>query len=233
MVTKVGLAAGRYSGTSRPDLKRTPQALHRVFGPIGPVRHCGVFSEAQWRHFRPGVSAGCFLIDGVVLWIGEGATRRRREDQSQGAARERLLLALPGTETSVEKIGGECVVVTEEEVSVAALLAAAAEGAVVFEGMKWRSSVEKDSSTKFDSHSSSAKSSYGTQSSLLQNCDSLKLRQLTLPLNCPSPPDTDELQLSTAVTADESPEFPPKPSKNASVIVSSALEKSSKSSTMK
>lgn len=50
--------------------------------------------------------------------------------------------------------------VTEDEVSVAALFADAAAGAVVFVGMKWRSSVEKDSSTKFDSHSSSAKSSY-------------------------------------------------------------------------
>uniref|UniRef100_A0A7N0V891 Uncharacterized protein n=1 Tax=Kalanchoe fedtschenkoi TaxID=63787 RepID=A0A7N0V891_KALFE len=51
--TKVGLEAGRYSGTSRPDLYRTPQALHSVFGPIGPVRHCGVLSVWQCRHFRP------------------------------------------------------------------------------------------------------------------------------------------------------------------------------------
>jgi hypothetical protein len=51
--TKVGLAAGLYSGTSRPDLYLTPQALHRVFGPIGPVRHCGVLSVSQCRHLRP------------------------------------------------------------------------------------------------------------------------------------------------------------------------------------
>lgn len=33
---KVGLQAGRYSGNNRPDLNRTPQALHRVFAPSGP-----------------------------------------------------------------------------------------------------------------------------------------------------------------------------------------------------
>lgn len=49
--TNVGLAAGRYSGTSLPDLYLTPQALHSVFGPIGPVLHCGVLYVAQWRHF--------------------------------------------------------------------------------------------------------------------------------------------------------------------------------------
>lgn len=107
----MGLAAGRYSGTSRPDLYRTPHALHNVFGPIGPVLHCGVFSEAQWRHFRPGVVsvASLFNFDGAVLGFVEGELerRRRREDQSQGAARDRLLRALPGTETSEGKIGGE------------------------------------------------------------------------------------------------------------------------------
>lgn len=155
----MGLAAGRYSGTSRPDLYRTPHALHSVFGPIGPVLHCGVFSDAQWRHFRPGVSVGSLFFDGAVLGFEEGETRRRREDQSHGGARERLLRALPGTETSDGKTGGgvEWVVMAEEEVSAAAVLAAAA---ALVAGMKWRSSVEKDSSTKFDSHSSSAKSSY-------------------------------------------------------------------------
>lgn len=49
--TKVGLAAGRYSGKSRPDLYRTPQALQRVFGPIGPALHCGVFVISQCKHF--------------------------------------------------------------------------------------------------------------------------------------------------------------------------------------
>lgn len=46
----------------------------------------------------------------------------RRDDQSQGAARERLLRALPGTEVSAGKAGGELVpvefVVAEEELSV-------------------------------------------------------------------------------------------------------------------
>ena len=49
--TKVGLAAGRYSGKRRPDLKRTPHALQRVFGPIGPSLHCGVFVTSQCIHF--------------------------------------------------------------------------------------------------------------------------------------------------------------------------------------
>lgn len=50
-VMKVGLAAGLYSGKSRPDRYRTPQALHRVFGPIGPSLHCGVFVTSQCEHF--------------------------------------------------------------------------------------------------------------------------------------------------------------------------------------
>lgn len=49
--TKVGLAAGRYSGKSRPDRYRTPHALQRVFGPIGPSLHCGVFVTSQCIHF--------------------------------------------------------------------------------------------------------------------------------------------------------------------------------------
>uniref|UniRef100_K4ADR8 Uncharacterized protein n=1 Tax=Setaria italica TaxID=4555 RepID=K4ADR8_SETIT len=42
---KVGLLMGRYSGKSRPDLNRTPHALHSVLGPAGPCRHCGVSSD--------------------------------------------------------------------------------------------------------------------------------------------------------------------------------------------
>lgn len=49
--TKVGLAAGRYSGKRRPDRYRTPQALHSVLGPIGPSLHCGVFVTSQCMHF--------------------------------------------------------------------------------------------------------------------------------------------------------------------------------------
>ena len=48
---KVGLAAGRYSGKSLPDLYRTPQALQRVFDPIGPALHCGVLVISQCIRF--------------------------------------------------------------------------------------------------------------------------------------------------------------------------------------
>lgn len=48
---KVGLAAGRYSGKRRPDLYRTPHALQRVFGPMGPSLHCGVLVTSQCMHF--------------------------------------------------------------------------------------------------------------------------------------------------------------------------------------
>lgn len=61
---KFGLPAGRYSGKSRPDLNRTPHALHKVLAPSGPARHCGVFWTRQWLQRRgccgqpdPGVSA--------------------------------------------------------------------------------------------------------------------------------------------------------------------------------
>lgn len=102
---------------------------------------------------------GSLFFDASILGVEEAETRRRREDQSHGAARERLLRALPGTETSVGNTdgGGEWVVMAEEEVSAETAVAA---GAVLVVGMKWRSSVENDSSTKFDNHSSSAKSSY-------------------------------------------------------------------------
>lgn len=140
---KVGLEAGRYSGTNLPDLYLTPHALHSVFGPKGPVRHCGVLSEAQCRHFRPGVSTLSRFFDGALVDLAVGVVRVvllaetlllsdddvagdksswRREDQSQGAARERLLRAFPGTEVSAGKAGGELapveIVVAEEELSV-------------------------------------------------------------------------------------------------------------------
>jgi len=55
----VGLAAGRYSGKSRPDLYRTPQALQSVFGPIGPALHCGVLVISQCMHFLTGSEPFC------------------------------------------------------------------------------------------------------------------------------------------------------------------------------
>lgn len=56
--TNVGLAAGRYSGNSRPDRYRTPQALQRVFGPNGPSLHSGVSVDWQWAHFLTSASRG-------------------------------------------------------------------------------------------------------------------------------------------------------------------------------
>lgn len=55
----VGLAAGRYSGKSRPDLYRTPHALQRVFGPIGPSLHWGVFVTWQCMHFLETIDSSC------------------------------------------------------------------------------------------------------------------------------------------------------------------------------
>lgn len=61
----------------------------------------------------------------------------------------------------------------------------------------------------------------------------MKLRPLRLPLNCPSPPETEELQLSTTVTVEESAEFPVILLKNASAITSSSLGITKRSSTEK
>lgn len=193
--TKVGLAAGRYSGTRRPDLYLTPQALQSVFGPNGPVLHCGVLSVAQWRHFLPSLLLllGTWWIllsfffqveDFTVLFFSEleiiipdsddddivsieesgvvvlGDTTSKREAQFPGAIRDRLLRALAGTGISGLNIVLE------------------AADARFGSGMNWWISesvpllipciicilcislLENDSSTKFDSHSSSAKSSY-------------------------------------------------------------------------
>ena len=51
-VENVGLQAGLYSGKSRPDLNRTPHALHSVFAPNGPILHWGVFWTPQWLQHR-------------------------------------------------------------------------------------------------------------------------------------------------------------------------------------
>eukprot|EP01018_Ginkgo_biloba_P020580 Gb_13386 [translate_table: standard] len=61
---KVGLKAGLYSGRSLPDLNLTPQALHRVLGPSGPVLHCGVFWTKQWLHLR-----ACEPSWAVLIWL--------------------------------------------------------------------------------------------------------------------------------------------------------------------
>lgn len=69
----MGLAAGRYSGRRRPDLKRTPHALQRVFGPIGPSRHCGVFVTSQCKHLL--TSIGCREVDFFVSLKSESHVR--------------------------------------------------------------------------------------------------------------------------------------------------------------
>lgn len=68
--TNVGLAAGLYSGTRRPDLCLTPHALQRVFGPSGPVLHCGVFSEAQCVHRRPTTTPASALVESLESSFG-------------------------------------------------------------------------------------------------------------------------------------------------------------------
>lgn len=196
--TNVGLAAGRYSGTSRPDLYLTPQALQSVFGPIGPVRHCGVLSVAQCKHFLPspfpssplsfffepqaftlflpcsgGGSGPVGIISGSDVDSG-GLSTRSREAQLHGAARDLLLRAFAGTAISGLNTGllGLAFVL---------LLVLVLPWLIRFvPGWNWRvsdewsdrafipdiscsfcrSSHENDSSTIFDSHSSSAKSSY-------------------------------------------------------------------------
>lgn len=60
-----------------------------------------------------------------------------------------------------------------------------------------------------------------------------KLRELMFPLKCPSPPETEELQLSTTVTVEESAEFPVILLKKASSMASSSLGISKRSSTLK
>lgn len=78
LLSKVGLAAGRYSGTNLPDLYLTPHALHNVFGPMGPILHCGVVSVPQCPHLlfegrraftfedqtRPVLLLLCFFLNG-------------------------------------------------------------------------------------------------------------------------------------------------------------------------
>ena len=165
---------------------------------MGPVRHCGVLSVAQCRHFRPSEfatpppSPPSFFFDEVVLtgflpewfwgggWNGTtmsssedevvGLRTRRREAQLHDAARDRLLLALAGTDISGWKIG----LLLLSPLSMTLLIwlgrtgwkprvSDDSSGRVFIPDISWsfcRSSLENDSSTKFDSHSSSTKSSY-------------------------------------------------------------------------
>lgn len=103
------------------------------------------------------------FFDGVALASSDEVAgeerRRRREDQSQGAARERLLRALPGTETSEGNMGGAWARGGTWDIDEVAMWGGLFVGEIKWRWF-WNSSLEKESSTKFESHSSSAKSSY-------------------------------------------------------------------------
>lgn len=99
-------------------------------------------------------------------------------DQSPGAARERLLRAFPGRGVSEWRNGafrkvsseanGGSVSVEEEDSGVCGFAPMAVDAAAAPESscsVFSSSSAENESSTKLESHSSSAISSYGTQSS--------------------------------------------------------------------
>ncbi|PON57723.1 hypothetical protein TorRG33x02_293110 [Trema orientale] len=156
--TNVGLAAGRYSGTSRPDLYLTPQALHSVFGPIGPVRHWGVFSDAQCVHLRApppdtGEASLCFDLgfattgdssSAVVVVVVDDKDPQPvlppppqpRPEAEAGAAAgtlDRLLLARPEKDASFGKVRAPAISPAGKSL--------------------------KESSTNLDNHSNSATSS--------------------------------------------------------------------------
>lgn len=104
-------------------MNRTPQALHSVFGPSGPVRHCGVFSEAQWVHLRtppttPTAGTASLLLlllaPPVITCAGVGKSEEDEEEVDEDeddwfgnkfveGARERLLLA-PGPGAAGRKL---------------------------------------------------------------------------------------------------------------------------------
>lgn len=96
--TNVGLAAGRYSGNRRPDRYRTPHALHRVFGPIGPSLHCGVSVTSQCVHFlfmdstATGICDDFFLF--ASLFFREVGLRLEAEDMEGIRIHELLVLDL-------------------------------------------------------------------------------------------------------------------------------------------
>lgn len=107
---KVGLLAGRYSGTSRPDLYRTPQALHNVLGPIGPARHWGVFSARQCWHLRP-IPAPLGGCGGSCRGSGKANSWDHRQDLGAGRSgntllplRRFLLRGLTGQRTGTWKV---------------------------------------------------------------------------------------------------------------------------------
>lgn len=143
--TKVGLAAGRYSGTSRPDLYRTPQALHNVLGPNGPVRHWGVFSDAQCEHLRIVPSDGEGSLFNFDLSVVQVSGSISGNDQLV------LILALALVQVgAVERLLRT--VRLENDESFGETVGAPASCWVVGKSVK-------ESSTNLDSHSNSAASS--------------------------------------------------------------------------
>lgn len=103
-VENVGLSAGLYSGQSLPDLNRTPHALHKVFGPTGPVLHCGVLFVPQWLHLRWNTTAvSCFFFLNCSVaacwWLVETSGQTRPPVK---LFRDRLVLGLTGI---LEKLG--------------------------------------------------------------------------------------------------------------------------------
>lgn len=114
---KVGLLAGLYSGTSRPDLNRTPQALHSVLGPSGPALHCGVFSAWQCWHFRPIGS----LLSTLVVRLAFGWWWLNSHNWWSGTAwnpRRLLRLRLLRARTGTWRLPQQLIMVAEVEVVV-------------------------------------------------------------------------------------------------------------------
>lgn len=98
---KVGLAIGRYSGSSLPCLYRTPQALHSVPRPIGPSLHCGVFTDPQCMQLFP-VSFG---LHGVFPFFDDFLARHTDDLGASGSQ-----IGLSGGELAVIGLcGGESV----------------------------------------------------------------------------------------------------------------------------
>lgn len=193
--TKVGLAAGRYSGKRRPDLYRTPQALQRVLGPNGPARHCGVFVTSQCKHFLTpcGLNASFWsrrndnLIFFVFLASGGGEQDSAKFSESdetllpefvgdmscggrgmKDGGRGRLLRARPRLPAAAR------VSLSPEQELLLLLLSRTETGLEVwnwFDGDKEEvltvrvPAPEKESSTKFESHSNWTMSSYWNRES--------------------------------------------------------------------
>ncbi|QHN87662.1 uncharacterized protein DS421_16g557060 [Arachis hypogaea] len=97
--------------------------------------------------------------DDDVVGVGVGESTSRREVQLHGGTRDRLLRALAGTDTSELNIGlfllgsARNLWASDEASSFGLFIP---EMSCIF----CRSSLEKDSSTKLESHSNSARSSY-------------------------------------------------------------------------